>query len=116
MIQEEEDSEDEEGVEEEEELGFISEFFWPPEIIPDGQEQGRKVDIELKDKMLQMKLLIHDPLYHFEGDTDVEDIYNSEEDQDLDVDPEPVQVKKQPIRRGPTSRAHREAAYVPHAH
>ena len=49
-----------------------------------------------------------DPFLHFEGDTDVEELYQEGLDSDEEVFEDPV--SKLPVRKGPTSISHHEPA------
>ncbi|KAM0847657.1 hypothetical protein ACQ4PT_054877 [Festuca glaucescens] len=65
---------------------------------------------EIMEKMNRQKRQRDDPYMHYEGDTDVEEVFeDEEEDSDGDEAPEPDYFeKKQPMRPGPTSRCHHE--------
>ena len=76
------------------------------------EEIRRKEDMEIAEKIEEMRRIREDPLLHCEGDTDIEDIYvvpeeNSNENQ-VAIEPEPVKRKKKTVKRrpGPTTRCH----------
>ena len=56
-----------------------------------------------------MKRKRSDPSFHFEGDTEEEDIFANTDNDGDDVSqpmPEPIKRKKLPLRKGPTERSH----------
>ena len=69
------------------------------------EERRRRDEEELQATIAEMKRRREDPLLHYEGETDVEDIFvNDEEENVEEIPPEPV--KKKVKRPGPTLRSH----------
>ncbi|KAM0916913.1 hypothetical protein ACQ4PT_009918 [Festuca glaucescens] len=64
---------------------------------------------EIMEKLNRMKEQRADPFLHFEGDTDVEEMYEPEEESEVEEIAEPeYSEKKKPARCGPTSSSHHE--------
>ncbi|KAM0904204.1 hypothetical protein ACQ4PT_018170 [Festuca glaucescens] len=64
---------------------------------------------EIMEKLNRMKEQRADPFLHFEGDTDVEEMYEPEEESEVEEIAEPeYSEKKKPTRCGPTSSSHHE--------
>jgi hypothetical protein len=66
------------------------------------EEQRRKEEEEMRELVAEKKRRQNDPLLHCEGETDIEDIYDCEE-QDIRKD---KPVKKKVKKQGPTLRSH----------
>ena len=68
---------------------------------------------ELQNTIAENMRRKNDPMLHCEGETDVEDIYDIQEDSEqIEIE---IPVKKKPKRQGPTTRSHSQIvkAYVP---
>ena len=88
------------------------------EAVKQIQEKNRKgkgiaVEEDSEEKQIlkilqQQKKQRDDPFMHFEGDTDVEELYQESSDSDEEVLEEPLAVSKLAVRKGPTSRSHHE--------
>ena len=81
------------------------------------QKKEREADpelVEILEKMRRQKMQREDIFSHFEGDTDVEEIYEEDEEEDEEdecaqtemAEPEYFAEKKKVVRQGPTSRSH----------
>ncbi|KAM0829400.1 hypothetical protein ACQ4PT_066876 [Festuca glaucescens] len=105
-------------------------FFYPCQFKPEEHNRAVTEELELMrelkrqklakeedpevahimEKMNRQKKQRDDPYMHYDGDTDVEELYEDEEESsDDEEEPEPDYfVKKQPMRPGPTTRSHHE--------
>ena len=92
------------GVAEEEEQEDMSDYNFT-----DDEEER-----ELRNTIAEMRRRKNDPMLHCEGETDVEDIYDIQEEPEQILERE-VPLKKIPKRPGPTTRSHSqvENPYVP---
>ncbi|KAM0929944.1 hypothetical protein ACQ4PT_001304 [Festuca glaucescens] len=76
------------------------------------EEIRRKEDMERVEKIEEMIRKREDPMLHYEGDTDIEDIYVTAGDNAHEIqaapEPEPMKKKKKTVKRrlGPTTRCH----------
>lgn len=69
------------------------------------EEKRRKEEEELKATIAEMKRKREDPMLHYEGETDVEDIFVNDDECFEQIPPEQP-VKKKVKRPGPTLRSH----------
>jgi hypothetical protein len=76
------------------------------------EEEETPEDIYIQEKLSQQKKQRLDPEMHIEGDTDVEELYEDEEDSEAEEGPEDdiFCEKKKVAKPGPTSRAHHEGS------
>ena len=98
------------------EEGYVSDQEEGEYSEEDYEEVIRREEVELNQKLIDMKRRRADPLLHCEGDTEPEELFDNCDDSDGDSDcffaaepepvPEPVKRKKIPVRKGPTDRAH----------
>ncbi|KAK1612712.1 hypothetical protein QYE76_036385 [Lolium multiflorum] len=64
---------------------------------------------EIMDKLQKMKEQKADPFLHFEGDTDVEEIFEAEEDSEVEeITEKIIPLKNKAAKCGPTSSSHHE--------
>jgi hypothetical protein len=80
------------------------------------QEMRRKEQIEIDERIEEMRKQREDPLLHCEGDTDIEDIFVTGDDTadvlepvalaQKEISPPKQMKRKHPIRKGPTLRSH----------
>ena len=67
----------------------------------------KKEEEEIKATLAEMKRKREDPLLHYEGEKDIEDIFVNDDDEDcVEQIPEEQPVKKKVKRLGPTLRSH----------
>jgi hypothetical protein len=76
------------------------------------EELRRKEEVEIAEKIEEMRRIREDPFLHCEGDTDIEDIYVvpdlNESANEPEPELEPVKKKQKTVKRGPgpTTRCH----------
>jgi hypothetical protein len=91
MAQEEEESDDD--------------WMYPCKFDPVAAEKSRRVEEEeMHQRIAAKKRMREDPMQHYEGESDVEDIFDNAA-QSADV-PAVVPLKKQVKKLGPTLRSH----------
>jgi hypothetical protein len=80
------------------------------------EAEMRPEDADILEKLAEQKKQREDPFLHFEGDTDVEELFEEEEESEVEEipDAEYFQEKKKqkPARPGPTSSSHYEVVKV----
>ncbi|XP_037438603.1 uncharacterized protein LOC119306511 [Triticum dicoccoides] len=75
------------------------------------EEKSRKEEEELKAIIAEMKRKREDPMLHYEGETDVEDIFVNDDESFEQIPPEQP-VKKKVKRPGPTLRSHSQVVIL----
>uniref|UniRef100_A0ACD5ZIR3 Uncharacterized protein n=1 Tax=Avena sativa TaxID=4498 RepID=A0ACD5ZIR3_AVESA len=86
---------------------------WWDAAIEQLEESRRKEQMELAERIEELRRKRQDPLLHYEGDTDIEDLFVTEEDTPTVFVPAPEPAKKKkkiPVKKGPTSRCHTSVA------
>ena len=89
-------------LEEEEEEDFTADFDMGEPDYAALEEKRTEEEIEIAEMIEERRKVREDPLLHCEGDTDVEDLFVTEEE----PAPKPEKKKKLAVIRGPTTRCH----------